>query len=486
MSAAVRRIALLASPGPASERLRDALASVGGDLVLDVDPSGLDIATLQDAAPQAIVVLLDPAVEDAIEAFDAVLADPAIDVLYEEADIAATREGWDAARWGRHLAAKLLHHDDVLPPVTDAAPVLAPEEAPNSADAVPASADALLLEEESTTDAQQGFVADSFDPVSAEYVPDEASLDASETFDAATQPLPEGIGAEPVVGLDEMLAAQMQPEASTNVLDQQDDGRGESGQGQEQDSRADTEQAVTANSDPMSFDAPAEGFGSGPALSPDVGEHTASTSQRVHDLDDLERRISTLELVSDDESEDAPAKSPANCGGALLILAGIGGPDAVRQLLGMLSADFPRPVLVQQRLDGGRHDRLVQQMSRATELPVHLAEIDAPAEAGHVYILPPSLGVAVGDGLLRFVEGGDNVVASLPASDSAVLLLSGSESSLVESIMAHAAEGAFVAGQSPDGCYDSAATSDLVSRGGQTGQPIELAERVQQFWASRG
>jgi hypothetical protein len=51
-----------------------------------------------------------------------------------------------------------------------------------------------------------------------------------------------------------------------------------------------------------------------------------------------------------------------------MVFAGIGGPDAVRQFLGELPDGFPQPVLVQQRLDGGRHDRLVQQMARVTDV----------------------------------------------------------------------------------------------------------------------
>ena len=69
----------------------------------------------------------------------------------------------------------------------------------------------------------------------------------------------------------------------------------------------------------------------------------------------------------------------------MLVLAGIGGPDAVRQLLGSLPNDFPRPVLVQQRLDGGRYDKLVAQMQRATTLPVRLAEPGLAAIAGLIY-----------------------------------------------------------------------------------------------------
>src|SRR5690606_22512343 len=34
-------------------------------------------------------------------------------------ELAAQRTGWDAARWVRHLSAKLHRHDDVLPPGAD-------------------------------------------------------------------------------------------------------------------------------------------------------------------------------------------------------------------------------------------------------------------------------------------------------------------------------------------------------------------------------
>ena len=80
------------------------------------DPTTLDPSALGLAAPQVMVVALDAVTEDAIERFDPVLADPAVEVIYEEAALAATREGWDLARWARHLAAKLQGHGDVLPP----------------------------------------------------------------------------------------------------------------------------------------------------------------------------------------------------------------------------------------------------------------------------------------------------------------------------------------------------------------------------------
>ena len=94
-----RRVALLARPGEACERLRAALREAGGDIVLEADPSTLAAEALSAAAPQTVLVALDPAVEDALERFDAVLGDPGVAVIFDEAELAARREGWDAARW---------------------------------------------------------------------------------------------------------------------------------------------------------------------------------------------------------------------------------------------------------------------------------------------------------------------------------------------------------------------------------------------------
>ena len=49
--------------------------------------------------------------------------------------------------------------------------------------------------------------------------------------------------------------------------------------------------------------------------------------------------------------ESAPATR------TVLLLSGIGGPDAVRQIVRALPASFPLAVVLQQNLDGGRHDR---------------------------------------------------------------------------------------------------------------------------------
>src|SRR5690606_22777930 len=116
VSEAPKRVALLARPGPACDNLQSALRQAGADLVLVADPTAGDPAAVLAASPQAVLVALEPSVEDALDGFDAVLQAPSMIVIYDEVAVAAKREGWDAARWVRHLAAKLGGHQDVLPP----------------------------------------------------------------------------------------------------------------------------------------------------------------------------------------------------------------------------------------------------------------------------------------------------------------------------------------------------------------------------------
>jgi chemotaxis response regulator CheB len=185
--------------------------------------------------------------------------------------------------------------------------------------------------------------------------------------------------------------------------------------------------------------------------------------------------------------EDAPA-GPAQPGvsGAVVVLAGIGGPDAVRQFLGALPEGFPRPVLVRQRLDGGRHDRLVRQLQRATPLPVELAEAGLALVAGHVYIVPDGVATEAGDTGSRFVESTGEVgpLAGLPVYDSAIVLLSGADPAQVDEVMALAEAGALVAGQSPEESFDNAAPGAAIARGAGSGSPSQLAERVAGRWTA--
>lgn len=480
MTVEAPRVALLARPGVASDRLQEVLAEAGVVSVLRADPTQLDAPDLIASDPQVVLVALDAATEDVLARFDAVLGDPAINVIYEEADLAAGREGWDAARWKRHLVAKLQGHKDVLPPGAEPMPSMeadiAPVQSPGYASFDPLNAEAseasfedfditFDLDGKSATDAAppalQPYEFDApFDPIVAERAaqalahPDDGSQDDDPRLDGLQSPKLQ------FDQFDQFDAESFLPEASFD------------------DAGLDVADAA-ADLPEQQNDAPAPRLelslddGAGTAVPRDPG---VVADRFQHDLADIERRISSLQLV-----DDTPARGPEQARGLVLVMAGIGGPDAVRQLLGALPNEFSRPILVRQRLDGGRYDKLVAQMQRATLLPVKLAQAGSPAVAGTVYIVAPEMGVAdTGDGM-RFVEG-EELLATLPSADSAILLLSGSDPADIDAVMKHQWAGALVAGQSPDGCYDPAAPTELATRGGDTGQPAELAQRLVERW----
>lgn len=173
---------------------------------------------------------------------------------------------------------------------------------------------------------------------------------------------------------------------------------------------------------------------------------------------------------------EVPA-AEANPPGAALVLAGMGGPDALRQLLSALPATFGQPLLIRQRLYGGHYDHLLRQLARVSALPVHLAQAGETASPGRVYLLPEDTVAAAEGGVLRFIQGGDDL-AGLPAAGSTVLLLSGCDAARAEAAEAWAQGGARLVAQSPETCFDDTAARALLAHGGDAATPAAMARRL--------
>lgn len=185
-----------------------------------------------------------------------------------------------------------------------------------------------------------------------------------------------------------------------------------------------------------------------------------------------------LSLVDLDTAAPAGARA-----GSLLVLAGIGGPDALRRLLGALPSSLSVPVLVHMRLDGGRYGNLVKQMARVSPLPVQLAEAGQRATPGEVHVLADDIGVQAASDGLYFVSDAQGIsIAGLPADHTALVLLSGADLAHVGPALDLAAAGAWVAGQVGEGCYDPAAATAVVAAGMVAGEPQELAQAIASRW----
>lgn len=427
-------VALLARPGAARERLREALSHADVQLVLEDDPNGLEPQVLQAADPQFVVIALEAAIEDALERLEAVLSAPGLTLVFDEAELAARRDGWEAQRWGRHLAAKLHGHQQVLPPGAEEEPSLqlepghpAPAPVPQEEALQPHLEQALSWADDVPADGLYSPPAHLHEPI------------ALEQALAALQPV-----------VPEPLDPPSPPQARV-------------------------EPAAPA-APPISFDHTAWSLVEESIEAPAPAEVVAPVVAPQPSFD-----TDHLSLVDLDAAAPAGARAAS-----LLVLAGIGGPDALRRLLGALPASLSVPVLVHMRLDGGRYGNLVKQMSRVSPLPVQLAEAGQHAVPGEVHVLADDIGVRAASDGLHFQSDANGIsLASLPAEHTALVLLSGADLAHVGPALDLAAAGAWVAGQVGEGCYDPAAATAVVAAGMVAGEPQELAQAIAARWGEQ-
>jgi len=333
-----KRVVLLTRPGSARERTEAAIAAAEADVVMVLDPGAATEADVRMAAPDVVMVVLEPAVEAALPKFDGVLGDPALEIMFEDADVAAKRDGWEAARWARHLGAKLYGHGDVLPRHKDSPPPVA--------------------------------------------------------------------------------RARAQPREAIEDL---------------------------------RFRA---------------------------EMEALQQQVAAMPALSQASARVVPANT-----GAVVIAAGVGGPDAVRQLLGSLPVGFTRPILLRQRIEGGHYDKLVRQMQRATQLRVVLAQPGDPVADATVHVMPDDIDVRDSPAGLVFMAGnGPPSFAALAAGESALLLLSGADPALVDRALAMSMAGGMAFGQAPENCFDPATSNALVARGGEALSLAKLPLKLLARW----
>jgi len=142
------RVALVYGQEAEVAHVREA---VGGqvDVVYAASAGEFDVARMHDTRASAALVNLDGG--DWLDAVEARLQEAGVAVIYNDPEISRGLEGWERARWLRHLVAKLRGSHDVDPPRPE--PVASPAPSPVAATVVtdaaggaPAPADAGLAE----------------------------------------------------------------------------------------------------------------------------------------------------------------------------------------------------------------------------------------------------------------------------------------------------------------------------------------------------
>ena len=191
----------------------------------------------------------------------------------------------------------------------------------------------------------------------------------------------------------------------------------------------------------------------------------------------------SLESATATGTATATAATGSNGLGAVLILAGLGGPDAVRQLLSSLPEKLAVPVLLYQHLEVGKHERLVEQLAKISRLPVVLAVDDTTPDSGKVTLLPAGMTATVAGNALRFGSGNlSQLISALPPQESMIIVLSGADAQLVPLILSVKEEGGLVLAQDPDVCFDAAAAEAMRREGASVYPALGLARQIASRW----
>jgi chemotaxis response regulator CheB len=109
-------IALLYQATNLHEHLKRALGELGARVVYDARAAEFNFAALNASGARVVVVNLDPEVEEEIDQLDELLAADHLHVVFNDGEVSSRLDGWDQARWARHLAAKILGAGDLNPP----------------------------------------------------------------------------------------------------------------------------------------------------------------------------------------------------------------------------------------------------------------------------------------------------------------------------------------------------------------------------------
>ena len=425
---AIKPVALLGRPGPARDRLREAISLAGARIIFEEEPVMVSAAQLLAAKPEAIIVALDPVIEEALGPLEPVFKQQGMIVLFDDAEVAARREGWIAQRWIRHLSAKLYGHTNVLPsrlrtetPPTSTALGIGQLSSPQS---YPAAND-------------QREVHVTPHPVNSK-IP--ASRPITPYTDAPSPTLTND------------------PDGQANKLTKTD---------------------LSLPRSPL----PSQPIATGDPRSRNPRDIAGPSTMAPFSLEASPRRANpSPQTEGSIQRQDfkLARQHPQPIEGAVVVLAGVGGMDALRRFFSALPHFLLHPILVAMTLDTVQCSHLIRQMQRVCQFPVSLAAIGDVVRKEQVFVLPNDIGCKVQLSQLVFdrFQSLTTWLQSIPVRHSAILMLSGASTAAVATVLSLRAKGVWVAGQSPIGCYEPTAASQLILHGCPSGDPASLATEL--------
>lgn len=521
-----QRVVVLGREGAARDQLVNALGNLGVEPVWVGRPKQNNPDSLLALNPNKIVVSLEPAIELELEPYSEILGQPGISVVYDDAESSKGLDGWDLNRWARHFAAKLLGRNP-LPPIPVAKSAADIEES-----LVTSSPDAVFSEIP---------IADDFSPEpSLEQASEwqredsniELEIDQNElqsALDQLNQSLAQGYKPEadlelsfeqllPLTDEENELLSEVEEDQDQETASNEPDlifnlenteNTGESTETDLLDTLATEDEdlasflshaAATVDlSEDLNPQKTQQNFPIAEthlALAPE--DMQFATLQQHQTVAAPEYDLSKYKLVGDedsseDSSEDAGAedKDPEHVdakqssrvrdgakSGLFLVVSGVGGPGALRSLLEQIPSDFQGIVALSHQISVAQMPAFRDQLQKVSQFPLETIDENEYFKNGNAYLMPQNTTLLKTPLGYQCIRGGLDKFIDQIDHDAEILILSGADVSLSQSLIQVNTVSSNIHVQNPDECYES----DLVKQLINAGAPILDRGKIEQWF----
>lgn len=130
-------VALLYQAGQLGSHLKNALGELGAAVVYEAPPANVDRDALENSGARVVIVNLDVDSDNYIDALYDVLDAGDYEVVFNDAQVSSNLQGWDQARWVRHLGSKILRKPEIAEPPRPPGAQAVPTPVQKSASGVP-------------------------------------------------------------------------------------------------------------------------------------------------------------------------------------------------------------------------------------------------------------------------------------------------------------------------------------------------------------
>jgi two-component system chemotaxis response regulator CheB/chemosensory pili system protein ChpB (putative protein-glutamate methylesterase) len=130
-------VALLYQAGQFGSHLKNALGELGAAVVYEAAPASVDRDALENSGARVVIVNLDAESDNYIDALYDMLDAGDYEVVFNDAQVSSNLQGWDQARWVRHLGSKILRKPEIVEPPRPPGAQAVPTPVQKSASGVP-------------------------------------------------------------------------------------------------------------------------------------------------------------------------------------------------------------------------------------------------------------------------------------------------------------------------------------------------------------